>query len=184
MLKVENIDVYYGAIHAVKNVSFEVGDGEIVALIGANGAGKSTILKTVSGLMHPRTGTITFCDQNITHTEAYKLLRTRHGVDDQTNIARMERQNLVLEAATKKLHTLSGNDCIVAFNAVSDYAVTDLGSAEILELKELTDQYQQLPSLHIEGEAFLQGEFMAFEPDADSLQNAILQLFYTKKEMR
>ena len=75
MLKVENIDVYYGAIHAVKNVSFEVGDGEIVALIGANGAGKSTILKTVSGLMHPRTGTITFCDQNITHTEAYKLLR-------------------------------------------------------------------------------------------------------------
>ena len=107
-----------------------------------------------------------------------------HGVDDQTNIARMERQNLVLEAATKKLHTLSGNDCIVAFNAVSDYAVTDLGSAEILELKELTDQYQQLPSLHIEGEAFLQGEFMAFEPDADSLQNAILQLFYTKKEMR
>ena len=76
MLKVENIDVYYGAIHAVKNVSFEVGDGEIVALIGANGAGKSTILKTVSGLMHPRTGTITFCDQNITHTESYKLLRT------------------------------------------------------------------------------------------------------------
>ena len=76
MLKVENIDVYYGAIHAVKNVSFEVGDGEIVALIGANGAGKSTILKTVSGLMHPRTGTITFCDQNITHTEAYKVLRT------------------------------------------------------------------------------------------------------------
>ena len=76
MLKVENIDVYYGASHAVKNVSFEVGDGEIVALIGANGAGKSTILKTVSGLMHPRTGTITFCGQNITHTEAYKLLRT------------------------------------------------------------------------------------------------------------
>ena len=70
MLKIENIDVYYGAIHAVKNVSFEVGEGEIVALIGANGAGKSTILKTVSGLMHPRTGTITFCDQNITHMDA------------------------------------------------------------------------------------------------------------------
>lgn len=76
MLKIENIDVYYGAIHAVKNVSFEVGEGEIVALIGANGAGKSTILKTVSGLMHPRSGSITFCEQNITHTEAYKLLRT------------------------------------------------------------------------------------------------------------
>ena len=76
MLKIEDMHVYYGAIHAVKGVSFEVGEGEIVALIGANGAGKSTILKTVSGLMHPRSGSIHFCDQDITHMEAYKLLRT------------------------------------------------------------------------------------------------------------
>ena len=75
MLKIENIDVYYGAIHAVKNVSFEVGEGEIVALIGANGAGKSTILKTVSGLMHPRSGSITFCDQNITHVDAIHAVK-------------------------------------------------------------------------------------------------------------
>ncbi len=78
MLKVEDIHVYYGAIHAIKGVSFSVGEGEIVALIGANGAGKSTILKTVSGLMHPRSGAITFCGENITHTEAYQLLR--HGL--------------------------------------------------------------------------------------------------------
>jgi len=78
MLKVEDMHVYYGAIHAVKGVSFEVGDGEIVALIGANGAGKSTILKTVSGLMHPRSGSITFMDKNIAHTDAHKLLR--HGL--------------------------------------------------------------------------------------------------------
>ena len=76
MLKIEDMHVYYGAIHAVKSVSFEVGEGEIVALIGANGAGKSTILKTVSGLMHPRSGSIRFFDQDITHVEAYKLLRT------------------------------------------------------------------------------------------------------------
>lgn len=76
MLKIEDMHVYYGAIHAIKGVSFEVGEGEIVALIGANGAGKSTILKTVSGLMHPRSGSITFCGQDISHTEAYKLLRT------------------------------------------------------------------------------------------------------------
>ena len=75
MLKVEDMHVYYGAIHAVKGVSFEVGEGEIVALIGANGAGKSTILKTVSGLMHPRSGSITFMDQNIAHTDAYKLVK-------------------------------------------------------------------------------------------------------------
>ena len=78
ILKVDDIHVYYGAIHAIKGVSFEVGQGEIVALIGANGAGKSTILKTVSGLMHPRSGKIEFMNQDITHTDAYKLLR--HGL--------------------------------------------------------------------------------------------------------
>ena len=76
MLKIDDIHVYYGAIHAIKGVSFEVNEGEIVALIGANGAGKSTILKTVSGLMHPRSGSISFCGQDIAHTDAYKLLRT------------------------------------------------------------------------------------------------------------
>ena len=74
ILKVEDIHVYYGAIHAVKGISFEVDEGEIVALIGANGAGKSTVLKTVSGLMHPRSGSITFMDKNIGHTEAHKLV--------------------------------------------------------------------------------------------------------------
>ena len=74
MLKVEDMHVYYGAIHAVKGVSFEVNEGEIVALIGANGAGKSTILKTVSGLMHPRSGSVTFMDKNISHTDAHKLV--------------------------------------------------------------------------------------------------------------
>ena len=78
ILDIDNIHVYYGAIHAVKGVSFEVREGEIVALIGANGAGKSTILKTVSGLMHPRSGKITFMDQDITHTEAYQLVQ--HGL--------------------------------------------------------------------------------------------------------
>ena len=74
LLKVENIHVFYGAIHAIKGISFEVGEGEIVALIGANGAGKSTILKTISGLMHPRSGSITFMDKEIAHMEAHKLV--------------------------------------------------------------------------------------------------------------
>ena len=75
MLKVDNIDVFYGAIHAIKGISFEVNAGETVALIGANGAGKSTTLKTVSGLMHPKTGTIHFLDLDITHTKAHQLVR-------------------------------------------------------------------------------------------------------------
>ena len=73
LLKIDDIHVYYGAIHAIKGVSFEVNEGEIVALIGANGAGKSTILKTISGLLRSRTGSIEFMGENISHTEAHKL---------------------------------------------------------------------------------------------------------------
>ena len=74
MLKVDDINVYYGKSHAIKGVSFEVNDGEIVALIGANGAGKSTTLKTVSGIMRTKTGSISFMDENISHIEPHKLV--------------------------------------------------------------------------------------------------------------
>ncbi|TET92105.1 MAG: ABC transporter ATP-binding protein [Desulfobacteraceae bacterium] len=65
MLKLEQIDVYYGNVRALENVDFEVNTGEIVTLIGANGAGKSTILKTISGLNRPKQGSITFVGENI-----------------------------------------------------------------------------------------------------------------------
>ncbi len=74
MLKVNDINVYYGAIHAIKDVSFEVNEGEIVTLIGANGAGKSTILKTISGMMRSKTGSISFMDEDISAVESYKLI--------------------------------------------------------------------------------------------------------------
>jgi branched-chain amino acid transport system ATP-binding protein len=75
MLKVQGINVYYGAIHAVKGISFEVKEGEIVTLIGANGAGKSTILKTVSGMQRASSGTVEFLGQDVSGTEAYKLVK-------------------------------------------------------------------------------------------------------------
>ena len=74
MLKVENLHVYYGSIHAIKGVSFEVNEREIVTLIGANGAGKSTTLNTVAGLLHPRTGSIVFEGQNLVGTPASKIV--------------------------------------------------------------------------------------------------------------
>ena len=74
MLDVQSLNVYYGKIHAIKDVSFSVDEGEVVALIGANGAGKSTTLKTLSGLLRSRTGSITFCGEDITHCESYRLL--------------------------------------------------------------------------------------------------------------
>ena len=74
MLKAENLNVYYGPIHAVKGVSFEVNEGEVVTLIGANGAGKSTSLKTISGLMRSRGGAIEFMGKSIASTPAHKIV--------------------------------------------------------------------------------------------------------------
>ena len=74
MLHVDNIHVYYGSIHAIKGVSFSIDKGEIVTLIGANGAGKSTILKTVSGILKPKTGAITFQGQNMLGVPAHKIV--------------------------------------------------------------------------------------------------------------
>ena len=74
MLKVNDLHVYYGSIHAVKGVSFEVHEGEVVTLIGANGAGKSTILNTVSGLLHPRSGSILFHGKDLHGVPAHKLV--------------------------------------------------------------------------------------------------------------
>lgn len=74
MLKVNDINVYYGSIHAVKGVSFEVNKGEIVTLIGANGAGKSTILNTVSGLLKSKTGSVTFLDKTISEIVPHKIV--------------------------------------------------------------------------------------------------------------
>ncbi|MGI6616854.1 MAG: ABC transporter ATP-binding protein [Saccharofermentanales bacterium] len=77
MLEVNGIHVFYGNIHAIKDVSFYVKEGEIVTLIGANGAGKSTILKTVSGLVRPATGTIKFLGDNIVNLSPHIIVRKR-----------------------------------------------------------------------------------------------------------
>lgn len=74
MLTVEDINVYYGAIHAIKGISLDVPDGEIVALIGSNGAGKSTTLRTISGLMKPKTGKILYEGHDIASVPAHKIV--------------------------------------------------------------------------------------------------------------
>ncbi len=75
MLKVSDLQVFYGNIHAIKDISFHVDEGEIVTLIGANGAGKSTILNTVSGLIRPTVGTIEFLGKSIVNTSPHKIVR-------------------------------------------------------------------------------------------------------------
>ena len=75
MLSVKNINVYYGSIHAIKDVSFHVNEGEIVTLIGANGAGKTTTMHAISGLLKLQSGEIDYCGQTISKMEAHKIIR-------------------------------------------------------------------------------------------------------------
>ncbi|HXZ57483.1 MAG TPA: ABC transporter ATP-binding protein [Gaiellaceae bacterium] len=75
ILKLEDVHTYYGSIHALKGVSLEVDEGEIVTLIGANGAGKSTTLRSINGLNHPRKGTITFQGENITQEAPHNIVK-------------------------------------------------------------------------------------------------------------
>ena len=78
LLEVNDINVYYGAIHAIKGISFSVDEGEVVTLIGANGAGKSTVLNTVSGLLHPKHGSVVFEGKDLKGVPAHKIVE--HGL--------------------------------------------------------------------------------------------------------
>ena len=75
MLEVQNLNVFYGGIHAIRDISLQVQKGEIVSLIGANGAGKTTTLQSISGLLKPKSGSITFEGQDLLATEAHKIVR-------------------------------------------------------------------------------------------------------------
>lgn len=112
MLEVNNINVYYGSIHAVKDISFKVEKGEIISLIGANGAGKTTILQTVSGLLKSTTGSIVFNDQDLMHIPAHKIVS--HGLAQVPEGRRVFLQmsvmeNLELGAYTQPKNTIDQN---------------------------------------------------------------------------
>ena len=108
ILKVSDINVYYGAIHAIKGVSFEVNPGEVVTLIGANGAGKSTTLQTVSGLLHSRTGSIEFLGENLMGVPAHKVVAT--GLAQVPEGRRVFLQMTVEENLEMGAYTRSGGD--------------------------------------------------------------------------
>ena len=108
ILKVSDINVYYGAIHAIKGVSFEVNPGEVVTLIGANGAGKSTTLQTVAGLLHSRTGSIEFLGENLMGVPAHKVVAK--GLAQVPEGRRVFLQMTVEENLEMGAYTRSGGD--------------------------------------------------------------------------
>ena len=105
MLEIKDLEVYYGVIHAIKGVSFEVNEGEIIALIGANGAGKTTILHTITGLIAPKSGHVIFEGNDITKTPAHKIveLGMAHVPEGRRVFASLSvYQNLKMGAYTRK----------------------------------------------------------------------------------
>lgn len=119
MLKVENIDVYYDKIHAIKNLSFHVNHGEVVTLIGANGAGKTTILKTLSKLLEPAQGVILFEGEPITKLLAHQLvyLGMAHVPEGRRVFSRMTvKENLELGAYIRKDKNTIKEDYEQVFN--------------------------------------------------------------------
>ena len=104
MLALDNVNTYYGNIHALQGVSLTVAQGEIVTLIGANGAGKTTTLKTISGLLHPRQGAVAFEGKNISKTAAHQLVRKGigHAPEGRRIFGRMSvLENLMMGAFTR-----------------------------------------------------------------------------------
>lgn len=119
MLKVEHIDVHYGNIHAIKDLSFEVASGEVVTLIGANGAGKTTILKTISKLMEPTTGNITFDGQPLNKLAPHEMVYAgmAHVPEGRRVFAKMSvEENLQMGAFIRKDKTGIEEDLQMVFH--------------------------------------------------------------------
>lgn len=112
MLDIKDINVYYGAIHAIKGISLTVNEGEIVTLIGANGAGKSTTLRTISGLLKPKTGSITFLGKEIGGMPANKIVR--EGISQVPEGRRIFAEMSVLENLELGAFVRSDSDGIAA----------------------------------------------------------------------
>ena len=116
ILKVTDLHVYYGSIHAVKGVSFEVNQGEIVTLIGANGAGKSTVLNTISGLLHLRCGTVAFAGNDLQGVAPHKVIR--HGLAQVPEGRRVFLQMTVQENLEMGAYTRPGGEIAGSIDGV------------------------------------------------------------------
>lgn len=115
--------------------------------------------------------------------QAMTFVRSRAGVDDQTNLARMERQRQYLEAMKPQLMALEDEDVIRIYNALSEYMVTDLGSKGLLELAEKLQNYQDAGELIIDGKSEVIDGHVAYFLEEDSLQQVILELFYQRNDV-
>ena len=147
MLKVENLQVYYGAINALRGISFDVPKGSIVTLIGSNGAGKTTTLKTISGIVKAKSGSITFDGQNILSLDPHTIVgrglsQSPEGRMVFANLSVLENVRLAVQAALSGPHRHGLN----LWSVWSDHARLRERAHEILESVAMTAQQEALVS--------------------------------------
>ena len=115
LLEVENINVYYGAIHAIKGISFHVEEGEIVTLIGANGAGKTTSLNTVCGLLRSKTGDVTFQGKSIAHLPAHTVVKQGLAMVSSDDAIRKICERIIQENPKETAAYLGGKETLLGW---------------------------------------------------------------------
>ena len=186
MLKADDLNVYYGKIHAIKNVSFEVKNGEIVSLIGANGAGKTTILHTISGLLRSTTGSITFEDKNISHIEPHKLVR--HGLSHVPEGRHVFLQMTVLENlemgaySMKKVSPSALKRVYELFPRLEERKNQIADTIDFYEISQLTFEKPDMDTFKALKLAFKAGKIGGLMPTIlNGANEAAVELFLNKK---
>ena len=176
--------------NTVDAVSILLGGSVIDGYIALNMDGISIINDEVGGVTVTITSDFTAVDPTLIEGEkitldgqqAMEFVRTRKDVDDETNLARMERQRIYLEAIKPKLMNLTDEGVLRILEAVNDYIVSNMSSQTVLDLAQKVKNYQELPELTINGTNAIEEEHMAYILDQDSLQQVVLELFYQEKD--
>ena len=170
----------------VKAVSMMLDDQSIDGYFSLNMEGVEILVDLVGGVTLTVTSDFSAVDPSLVEGEtitldgeqAFSYVRQRQNVDDQTNLARMGRQRQFLKAFGDKVKDRSPDFAVTAYDALSDYVITDIASGTAADIADRLKSYRELPLLTIDGENTVEDGYWAYELDQDSLQQIILQLFY------
>lgn len=170
----------------LRAVSMLLGDQPIDGYFSLTMGGVGVLVDLVGGVPITVTSDLSAADPTLVEGQTVTLngeqalayVHTRQNVDDQTNLARMDRQRQFLRAFEEKVRRLDPSFVVTAYQAASDYIITDLSSGQAVNIAARLQQYTQLPVLTIDGENTVEDGYWAYYLDEDSLQQTILQLFY------